>query len=100
MTLRRRKLIVLGIIAAVFLTANTLTLAGWLDEVGAIGLAVRFRSEFLTGTAITVIVTLLFLLISPDRVPVVGRLVIRHCPVSDHALDRQGRYCPECGSRV
>jgi len=100
MTLRVRKFIVLGIVAAVFLTANVLVLAHWLNESGVIGWAGWFRAEFLTGTAIAVIAALLILLVSPERVPVIGRFASRCCPVCDHVLTRQGKYCPECGSHV
>ena len=100
MTLRVRKLIVLCIIAAVFVMANALVLANWMNDAGLIGWASWFRAEFLTGTAIAVIVALLILLVSPERTPVIGRFASRCCPVCDHTLNRQGRYCPECGSRV
>ena len=94
MTLRIRKLIVLGIIATVFLMGNALVLAHWLNEIGVIGWASWFRAEFLTGTAIAVIAALLILLVSPERAPVIGRFAVRRCQVCDHVLNRQGRYCP------
>jgi hypothetical protein len=59
MTLGIRKLVVLGLVAGVFLLANILLVARWLAEIGAIDVAVHIRREFLTGTAITIIVALL-----------------------------------------
>lgn len=53
------------------------------------------RAEYLTGTAVTVIVVLLVLLVSPKA----GALV-RKCPVCDHVLVSRGKYCGECGSKV
>ncbi len=95
MVLRTRKLVVTGVIAAVLLLANALVIAAWLDESGVIGWARYIREEYATGTAITVIVVLLFLLASPAR-----RALIRRCGVCDRFLLRPGRYCGACGSRV
>ncbi|RPJ25646.1 MAG: hypothetical protein EHM35_15395 [Planctomycetaceae bacterium] len=53
------------------------------------------RAEYLTGTAVTIIVVLLVLLVSPKA----GALV-RRCPVCDHVLMGRGKYCGECGSKV
>lgn len=95
MTLTIRKVIVLAIVAGVFLLANALVIAHWLNQAGVIDAAVSIRREFLTGTAITVIVALLILLTGPGR-KVVG-LGCR-CTVCGH---RQlgGDYCSDCGSR-
>ncbi len=95
MTLGRRKLIVVAVIAEVFLLANAFALLRWLAAIGLIDLAHRVRSEYLTGTAITIIVVLLFLVGSP-----VYEWQTRRCRVCDHALPRQGKYCPVCGSRL
>ena len=99
MALGLRKLAVIAVIAFVFLLANFLTLAHWLSTAGLIDWAHGMRREYLTGTAITVILALLFLLASPR-----GRSKplewVRRCPVCDQLLLRKGRYCPECGSRV
>jgi len=100
MTLGIRKFIVLGIVAAVFLAANALVLAHWLNEVGVTGWATWFRAEFLTGTAIAVIAALLILLVPASQVVTGATPWIRRCPVCDHVLLRKGRYCPECGGRV
>ena len=55
MTLGIRKVIVLGLVTGVFLTANALLVAGWLAEKGVIDFAKNIRAEYLTGTAITII---------------------------------------------
>ncbi len=60
------------------------------------GQTVPIRKEFLTGTAITIIIALLFLLAKPRGE---GGSLFRHCPVCDHRLLR-GKYCSECGSKV
>lgn len=95
MTLGIRKLIVAGLIGGVFVTANALVLAHWLSEVGAVDLAVNIRREFVTGTAITVIVALLILLVGPQ-----GGASSRRCPVCDKRLRGGGAYCSSCGSKV
>jgi len=66
MTLGLRKLVVVGLIAAVFFTANALLVAHWLDRMGVVSWADAIRRDFLTGTAITIIVALLILL-APTR---------------------------------
>ena len=65
-------------------------------KLGAIEFATIIREEFLTGTAITIIVVLLILLVSPGK----GRGLIRRCPVCDHTLLGRGKYCSECGSKA
>ena len=65
MTLGIRKLIVVSLVGAVVLFANFLLVAHWLREKGVIDLAQHVRREFLTGTAITIIVVLLILLVPP-----------------------------------
>ena len=94
MSLGIRKLIVLGLVAGIFLLGNILIVADWLAEKGVIDIAQNIRAEFLTGTAITIVITLLILLASPAR-----QAWCRHCPVCDHRL-RSGKYCSACGSRV
>ena len=81
MTLSTRKLIVLASVVAVFLLANVWLVVNWLAERGAIDFAKHIRGEYLTGTAITIIVVLLILLVSPGRERAVAR---RRCPVCDH----------------
>jgi len=97
MTLTMRKIIVLGLIGAIFLVGNILLLANWLSEKGVIDWAKNIRTEYLTGTAIIVIVVLLILLVSPKTKT--GGLV-RRCPVCDKVLVTRGSYCSECGTKV
>jgi hypothetical protein len=97
MTLGVRKLIVLVLVAAVFLLANVWLAVNWLDKAGVIDLARHIRAEYLTGTAITIIIVLLVLLVRPRGN---GAKLIRRCPVCDHLLLGRARYCGECGSRV
>lgn len=97
MTLRIRKLIVLVLVAALFLVANLMFVAGWLQEKGVIDWARYIHKEYLTGTAITIIVVLLILLIGPRGD---GRRLLRRCPVCDHTLLGRGQYCSDCGSKV
>ena len=95
-----RKLIVLVLVASVFLLANVWFVVKWLDEHGVIEGAKYLRSEYLTGTAITMILILLFLLVKPGKEVVSNTGLIRRCPVCDHVLMGKGKYCSECGSKV
>jgi len=99
MSLTIRKMIVLGLIGIIFLMANILVVANWIAETGIADKAVWVRKEFLTGTAIAVILALLILLVSPK---VSGRAVgfTRRCPVCDKRLIGYVNYCSECGSKV
>ena len=99
MTLTVRKIIVLGLIGMILLMANILVVANWISETGIADKAVWVRKEFLTGTAIAVILALLILLVSPK---VDGRAVsfTRRCPVCDKRLIGNVNYCGECGSKV
>jgi len=94
MSLGIRKLIVLGLVAGIFLLGNILIVVHWLAEQGLIDFARNIRSEYLTGTAVTIIIALLILLVSPAR-----QAWNRHCPVCDHRL-KGGKYCSACGSKV
>ena len=96
MSITRRKLLVASVIVAVLLFANAGTIVAWLQELGVLPLAEYVQSEYLTGTAIAVVVALLILL--PGRA--VWAICIRRCPVCDSLLLRRGKYCAECGSRV
>ncbi len=95
MTLTVRKTIVLGLIGSILLLGDIVLVANWLSDRGLVDWARGIRAEYLTGTAITIIVVLLILLVSPRA----GALVHR-CPVCDHTLAGRGRYCSECGSKV
>jgi len=98
-SLRMKKAIVLAALVSVLLLSNVWLVAGWLDKLGVIAVADRLRTEYLTGTAIAVIVTMLFLLGGDGAIRACGRLV-RRCPVCDHPMLRPGKYCGECGSRM
>ena len=95
MTLAARKMIVASVIFVVLLLANMVALACWLEGVGVVAWAQHVREEFLTGTAITVILALIVLLVPPA----VG-FAIRRCRVCETLLLRSGKYCPACGSRA
>ena len=97
MTLGIRKLIVLVLVAALFLVANLIFVTNWLAEKGVIDWAKYVHKEYLTGTAITIIVVLLILLVSPR---VAGRSFVRRCQVCDHAVLGRGGYCSDCGSKL
>jgi hypothetical protein len=100
MSLTVRKVIVLGLIGTIFLMANILIVGNWLAEKGVAEKANWLRQEFLTGTAIAVILVLLILLVNPKSVT--GKTVgfVRRCPVCDKILVTRGDYCSECGSKV
>ncbi len=100
MRLRTRKLIVLVLIGSVSLLANVWFVVNWLEEVGAIEFAKYVKAEFLTGTALTIILVLLFLLVRPGKEAPAGPGFFRRCSVCDHKLITRGSYCPECGSKV
>ena len=95
MSLGIRKLMVVGLVACVFVAANALVLAHWLEASGAIGWAGWIRREFLTGTAITILAALLVLLV-PSHAGTASWM--RRCSVCNHMMVSRGRYCSECGS--
>jgi hypothetical protein len=97
MTLGIRKLIVLVLAASLFLVANFIFVANWLQEKGVIDWAKYVHKEYLTGTAITIIVVLLILLVAPRGE---GRRLLRRCNVCDHAVLGRGSYCSECGRKL
>jgi len=97
MTLGIRKVIVLGLVVGVFFTANALLVASWLAEKGVIDFAKNIRAEYLTGTAITIIIALMILLVGGRSS---GTGLLRRCPVCDHRLIGRGAYCSDCGSKV
>lgn len=99
MSLTIRKIILLGLIGIIFLTANILVVANWIAETGIAEKACWLRKEFLTGTAIAIIFVLLILLVNPK---VSSRAIsfTRRCPVCDKRLIGNVNYCSECGSKV
>ena len=99
MSLTIRIIIVVGLIGMIFLTANILVVAKWISDSGVAEKAGWIRGEFLTGTAIAVILALLVLSVSPKtNSRTVG--FTRRCPVCDKRLIGNPRYCSECGSKV
>ena len=97
MSLGIRKIVVIGLIGTIFVAGNLLWIANWLAEKGVPEKANWLRENFLTGTAITVIIALLILLVSPGR----SRFGIgRSCPVCDKRLLGNPNYCAECGSKT
>jgi len=55
MSLTIRKAVVLGLIGTILLLGNILFVASWLADRGVVDWARDIRSEYLTGTAITII---------------------------------------------
>ncbi len=100
MSLTIRKIIVLGSIGIISLMANILVVANWLAEKGFAEKANWLREEFLTGTAIAVIIALLVLLVNPRNTGGKAIGFIRRCPVCDKRLIGNPNYCGECGSKV
>ena len=100
MSLTVRKIIVLGLIGVIFLMANILMVANWISDTGIAEKAGWVRREFLTGTAVAVILVLLLLLVSPKGTT--GKVIsfTRRCPVCDKRLSGNVNYCGECGSKV
>ena len=99
MTLGIRKTIVVSIIGLILLAGNILLVANWLAEKGIEEKANWIRQEFLTGTAIAVVIALLILLANPKTS---GRsfALVRRCPVCDRRLIGNHNYCGDCGSKV
>ena len=100
MTIKMRRLIVIVPVAAILFLTNFLVLGEWLDRSGVIGLARSVRTEYVTGTAITVIVALLVLLPSAHESVRQTCRPFARCLVCDEGLRPGGRYCPACGSRI
>lgn len=97
MSLGIRKIIIIGLIGTIFLAGNVLLIANWLSEKGVPEKANWLRENFLTGTAITMIIALLVLLVSPGKNRVSTG---RKCPVFDKRLFGNQNYCAECGSKL
>lgn len=92
-----RKLVVIGLVGGIFLLGHIWLVVSWLDEKGVIDWAGAIRKEYLTGTAIAIIIALLVLLAGPrGREP----RFLRRCPVGDHVLLGRGKYCSDCGRKV
>ena len=100
MSLTVRKVIVLGLIGMIILTANIVIVANWIAETGIAEKAGWIRREFLTGPAPAVILALLVLLVSPKRTGGKAIGFTQRCPVCDKRLIDNPNYCTECGSTV
>ena len=100
MALGIRKLVVLILVAGIFFAANIMIVAHWLQEMGVIDAARNLREEFLTGTAITIIIALLILLVKPGNVAGKAWISGRRCPVCNHRIGGSAKYCDECGSKA
>ena len=98
MSLTGRKTIIISLIAGVFLAGNILVIAQWLADKRVPEIANWIRYEFLTGTAIAVILALLILLVGPGHGS--RAVTFRRCPVCDKRLNGNQNYCGECGSKV
>ena len=101
MTLGLRKIILLGLIGGVFLMANVVVVANWLADSGVSQFAQTIKNNYLTGTAVTIIIALLILLVGPKQTS--GSKImsfVRSCPVCDHRLIGRANYCGDCGSKV
>ncbi len=95
-----RKLVVISLVGGIFLLGNIWLVVNWLDEKGIVDGARYVRREFITGTAVTIIIVLLILLVKPVR-GAAGRFgLMRRCPVCDHRVIGRGKYCGECGSKT
>ncbi len=93
-----RKLIVIALVIGILFVAGLPVITECLCRIGVIPLAKAIRAEYLTGTALTVIVALLILLPSRWRVRVLPRGYV--CSVCEASVRPGARYCPACGSRV
>jgi hypothetical protein len=99
MTLTIRKVIVIALVAMILMAANIIVIANWLADSGVEQKANYLKENFLTGTAISVIIALLILLVSPKN----GRKALsfsKSCPVCDKRLFGNGNYCSDCGSKI
>ena len=97
MTFRARKFILLLVIVMVLIASNAWDVAAWLDRSGVVGLAGWIRREYLTGTAITVVLAMLFLLAGPAGM---ARPFVRRCGVCGRLLLASGKYCGKCGCKL
>jgi hypothetical protein len=101
MTLTSRKIIIILLIGAIFLLGNILIVANWIANTGIAEKATWVRHEFLTGTAITIILALLILLVPHKKISTSNIFgLIRRCPVCDHRLIGKANYCADCGSKI
>lgn len=93
-----RKSIIVTTLVGVVIVADLPAITAELHKLGVIPIAQSIHAEYLTGTAVAVIVALLLLLPSTHFIGV--RKGVAQCPVCDCQLRHHGRHCPACGSRV
>ena len=72
--------------------ANILVVANWIADAGVAEKAGWVRREFLTGTAVAVILVLLILLVSPKNAAGKTISFTRRCPVCDKRLVGSSPY--------
>ena len=92
MRLGMRKLIILILVGSIFLLANVWFVVKWLEDAGVVEFAKYVKTEYLTGTAITIILTLLILLVKPGKEALAGSGFFRRCPVCDGRMVGKS-YC-------
>ena len=96
MSLGIRKVAVLALVAGVFLLANLWFVVNWLQDQGVVDVARHVRAEYFTGTAITILIALLILLVRPNG----EQAWFRRCSVCSHTLLGTAKYCGACGSKA
>jgi len=92
-----RKMIVVGLIGTVLLMGNIVLVINWMQAQGWIEWAQSVRHDYLTPTALTIIVVLLILLVKPRTE---SSSWIRRCPVCDHMTGGSKNYCGDCGTKL
>ena len=96
MTLAVRKRFVAGRVLLLIALGNLGMFVSWLETLGLLAWARHVCDQYITGSAVTVIVALLILLPSGTVIAICAQ----RCRVCDALLLRRGKYCSECGSRV
>jgi len=99
-----RKLVVISLVGGIFLLGNIWLVVNWLEDTGAIGCARHIRKEYLTGTAITIVIVLLILLMKPGHEVVNRSGLFRRCRmvskfsrIAGHVFRRAYRTDPNGG---
>lgn len=92
-----RKTLVVAMVTLIIVLAGLPTITATLERVGMIPLARTIRTDYLTGTAMVVIATLLIL--TPSQRSRAWFASYR-CPTCESPLNSRGKYCPLCGSRL
>jgi hypothetical protein len=82
------------------ITANILVIANWISDTGISERTDWLRKEFLTGTAVAVILVLLILLVGPRTVDGKAIGFARRCPVCEKRFVGDPSYCGEFGQKI